>query len=290
MNHSESTNRFDRLLNVGCGSQFHPAWVNVDLVTNNPSVMAYDIRKGLPFADDSFDAVYHSHVLEHLRPDEGAQLIKECGRVLRHGGVMRIVVPDLERIAKLYLEMLEKAWMGDQQAALNYDWMKLELLDQMVRHRSGGRMGQYMRDPEIVNKQFVFSRIGNEYLSALNTESEEKRRGNKSPRSESWIQRIRRKLFLKSIRVLFGKSCHEAVVEGMFRQQGEVHRWMYDRYSLMQMVENSGFTDFCICMADESKIDSFSSYQLDMQGSQVRKPDSLFIECRKAAMRVRFAA
>ena len=51
-------------LNIGCGNAYHPAWVNLDFVAHSPEVIECDIRKGLPFADASFDACYSSHVLE----------------------------------------------------------------------------------------------------------------------------------------------------------------------------------------------------------------------------------
>ena len=91
------------MLNVGCGQRFHADWVNVDLVPADSSVRACDISKGLPFDDGQFDAVYHSHVLEHLDPAAGRALLAECLRVLKPGGVVRIVVPDLEQIATCLL-------------------------------------------------------------------------------------------------------------------------------------------------------------------------------------------
>lgn len=42
-------------LNLGCGSRFHSPWTNVDFVANNPSVLRHDLRKGIPFANESFD-------------------------------------------------------------------------------------------------------------------------------------------------------------------------------------------------------------------------------------------
>jgi predicted SAM-dependent methyltransferase len=114
-----------RYLNVGCGSRYHADWCNIDLVASGKEVIEFDIRRGLPFDDNTFDAVYHSHVLEHLTPEQGERLVRECGRVLAPGGILRIVVPDLERITALYLKMLKDAWNGDPAAQENYEWMKL---------------------------------------------------------------------------------------------------------------------------------------------------------------------
>jgi len=61
-----------------------------------------DLCKPLPFPDDSVDAIFSSHVLEHLFMDEVERLIDQCYRVLRPGGICRVVVPDLEKIMRLY--------------------------------------------------------------------------------------------------------------------------------------------------------------------------------------------
>ena len=95
------------LLNLGCGASFHPDWLNVDLVAADPSVLVHNLREPLPFGDQSFAAVYHSHVLEHLPRERALPFIRECYRVLRAGGFLRVAVPDLERIATL--ELLEPA-------------------------------------------------------------------------------------------------------------------------------------------------------------------------------------
>ncbi|MGV2387334.1 MAG UNVERIFIED_CONTAM: class I SAM-dependent methyltransferase [Microcystis novacekii LVE1205-3] len=55
-----------KLLNFGCGSTFHPAWVNIDIASSSPEVREYDIRKNLPYPDAEFDACYSSHVLRTL--------------------------------------------------------------------------------------------------------------------------------------------------------------------------------------------------------------------------------
>jgi ubiquinone/menaquinone biosynthesis C-methylase UbiE len=66
-------------------------------------IFVHDFRKPLPFPDCSADAVYASHVLEHLYREQGQQLIRESFRVLVLGGIVRIVVPDLNSIVREYL-------------------------------------------------------------------------------------------------------------------------------------------------------------------------------------------
>jgi ubiquinone/menaquinone biosynthesis C-methylase UbiE len=86
------------------------------LRANKNNLIAHDLTKGIPCPDNSVDAVYHSHFLAHLDrnladPAQDAALIflKECRRVLKPGGVMRSVVPDLEYFARAYLAHLELA-------------------------------------------------------------------------------------------------------------------------------------------------------------------------------------
>jgi predicted SAM-dependent methyltransferase len=67
------------------------------------TIFIHDIRKSLPFPDGSAAAIYASHVLEHLYFEEGRQLIRESFRVLSGGGLLRIVVPDLNAIVREYL-------------------------------------------------------------------------------------------------------------------------------------------------------------------------------------------
>jgi predicted SAM-dependent methyltransferase len=66
-------------------------------------IFIHDIRKPLPFPDGSASAIYASHVLEHLYFEEGTRLIREAFRVLSAGGILRVVVPDLNSIVQEYL-------------------------------------------------------------------------------------------------------------------------------------------------------------------------------------------
>jgi predicted SAM-dependent methyltransferase len=250
------------LLNAGCGATFHPAWTNLDFRASAPSVIAHDLRKPLPFADASFGVVYSSHVLEHFSRSFAPVFLAECRRLLKPGGVLRLAVPDLETIARLYLENLQGALAGDNRAAARHEWMTLELLDQMVREESGGEMLKYWKKEPLPEEEFILQRCGWEarrFLEAHRSQPGRKEQpGQSSPAPRSPAQ----------------------IAE--FRETGEIHKWMYDRYSLPRLLERVGFTDCKCCAADESRIPNFNSYLLDINpDGTVRKPDSLFIEAAK---------
>jgi predicted SAM-dependent methyltransferase len=72
-----------------------------------------DIVEGLPIPDESCQGVYASHVLEHLALADFHHALENTYRILRKGGVFRLVVPDLEWPAREYLARLDR---GDSNA------------------------------------------------------------------------------------------------------------------------------------------------------------------------------
>src|ERR1051326_2208138 len=110
-------------VNLGCGPSAPLGWLNVDGSWNawfthhrhlrhslelvgvinarnqgadwQVSPLVHDLSQPLPFAENSISAVYASHVLEHLYRSQAVALLSECKRVLKPGGVLRLVVPDL---------------------------------------------------------------------------------------------------------------------------------------------------------------------------------------------------
>ena len=64
------------------------------------------------------------------------------------------------------------------------------------------------------------------------------------------------------------------------RRIGEVHRWMYDRFDLTDLLSRHGFTDVEVTSHDRSRIAGWDWYRLDSTpgGEAPRKPDSLFLE------------
>ena len=249
------------LLNLGCGGHINANWVNVDYLASAANVIPFDLKQGIPFPDSVFDVVYHSHLLEHFPKEYALTFLKDCYRVLKPGGIIRTVVPDLENIARLYLILLEKSLKGDEEAQKRYEWVILELFDQMVRNHSGGAMLDYWQQNPMPAEDFVIERMGPEAKDSI-----EKIRSNPDN--------------IKS--TLHSTIPFDPLKIGQFRLASVVHQWVYDRYSLSKLLQEAGFKDIKACRADESRIPDFNSYLLDieMDGS-TRKPSSLFIEAFK---------
>src|SRR5437763_1367029 len=105
----------------GCGLCAPDGWLNYDaspgvrlrhvpvvgpFLTKVPwpaGVRYGDIRKGLPVSDASADGAYCSHVLEHLSLNDFRTALRNTFRILKPGGVFRLVLPDLRLIATDYL-------------------------------------------------------------------------------------------------------------------------------------------------------------------------------------------
>ena len=263
-----------KCLNLGCGPRFHPDWVNLDLSPASPAIQHWDLRKDLPFPDASFDVVYHSHVLEHFSPPNGLRFLERCRRVLRPGGLLRVVVPDLETIVERYRQALNNLLNGQQDARIAYDWAMIEMYDQTVREFSGGEMVQYVQKSAPSQLPFLRARLGGELDRMLPP-------GGKPSVAQASLSlgalgdRIRR----RGLRLLLGKAGLAAYDQGRFRNAGEVHKWMYDRYSLARTLESAGFLDIRQCGAGESRIANWSAFNLDTEpDGRTYKPDSLFME------------
>jgi predicted SAM-dependent methyltransferase len=153
-------------LHLGCGQTAADGWLNVDgswqvalarrptlrrllVLTRilprsqaeipwNRRVIRLNLTGSLPFPDDSFQAVYSSHTLEHLYRTEARVILEECRRVLKPGGVCRIVVPDLESIVRRYICARDS---GQVEAAT-------QLMEELRVHdeaRQTGLIGLYYR-------------------------------------------------------------------------------------------------------------------------------------------------
>ena len=278
----------NKYLNLGCGSRYHPDWINIDIAPQGPEVIRHDLSRGIPLPDASCDVVYHTAVLEHLRPADASAFLMECFRVLKPGGVVRVGVPDLEIICQLYLSRLAASLKGDQEAAHDYDWIMLELYDQAIREKGGGGMLDYLRQYPLPNEAFVYERIGEEGRQLV--QALRKQESHSQPALPSFLHRLRRGFrslpeVAKRRRAqwLLGADDKRALEIGRFRLAGEVHQWMYDRYSLARLLRLTGFHDPQLQGAGTSRIRNWTSFHLDtLPDGQVIKPDLFFMEAIKA--------
>lgn len=257
------------MLNLGCGSRYlaDPGWTNVDFVSTGAHVIAHDLLQGIPFPEGTFDAVYHSHVLEHFRREDAKRFLGECRRVLVPGGTLRVVVPDLEQICRLYLVALEKAMAGDPAWRRRYEWMMIELFDQAVRTTPGGEMERHLRSLEPADREFILARIGGvgRAMASVGEAAPPGKADRGKPRpwnrkAMSIVHAVRR-----SAAFLFlSRREKEALGLGLFRLGGEIHQWMYDGYSLSERLAEAGFEGVRRCGARESSIPGWATCGLDV--------------------------
>ena len=90
-------------LHLGSHLVHKEGWVNVDLA-GIPVDLSWNLAKPLPFPDQSLEAIFHEHLLEHMTLEVGLRMIDECYRTLRPGGVLRVVVPDATDLIAAYTE------------------------------------------------------------------------------------------------------------------------------------------------------------------------------------------
>ena len=119
-------------VNIGSGTSVAEGWINIDNSWNiylskipilkkillklklisievfnsewkGKKIRRCNVIKGLPFKTGSVDVIYCSHLIEHLTQSEAKKVCREVWRVLKNGGVFRIVTPDLKLIAQNYI-------------------------------------------------------------------------------------------------------------------------------------------------------------------------------------------
>lgn len=143
------------IYNLGCGTRASPACVNVDWSIHRrlrnrklswiagsraekiralpDSIVVHDLRKGIPAPSSSVDVVYHSHLLEHIGREDVPAFMREVLRVLKPGGVHRVVVPDFEQQTRRYVDAFGQPGHAERLAAI---------IDQLVRVEAAGTATQ----------------------------------------------------------------------------------------------------------------------------------------------------
>lgn len=88
-------------LHIGSGGEHKDGWINIDLA-GDPVELVWNLKRGLPFPDRSAEAVFSEHLLEHIPLPGVVQTLRECHRVLKPGGIMRVGVPDAGTLLESY--------------------------------------------------------------------------------------------------------------------------------------------------------------------------------------------
>jgi glycosyltransferase involved in cell wall biosynthesis/predicted SAM-dependent methyltransferase len=91
-----------KALQIGCGPNLLPGWLNTDVFVCSPRVVFVDATKPIPLDSETFDYIFSEHVIEHLSYEEGLALLRECFRILKPGGVLRIATPNISMLASLF--------------------------------------------------------------------------------------------------------------------------------------------------------------------------------------------
>jgi predicted SAM-dependent methyltransferase len=134
-----------RKLQIGTGPNPLPGWLNTDLLPDTypehrSRIVLLDAARAFPFDDMAFDYVFSEHQIEHISEAAAHTMVRECFRVLRPGGRIRVATPDLAAIVGLYdgpLDELEQHYV---------DWV-------MARFRPGIGWGNHRC--HVINHMFM---------------------------------------------------------------------------------------------------------------------------------------
>lgn len=273
-----------KFINLGCGSLFidNSQWINLDFNPSNKTIQKANLLESLPLKDNSASVVYSSHFFEHIPRSLIQDFLKECFRVLKPNGVLRLVLPDLEKMARSYLEYREN------ENHVKADFVVVEIIDQCVRRKSGGQLSQlykkFSEKTNLENKEminFVRERTGeNLYKRASSYATKNKmiQKIYKIPNVLiSRLQRVWINLWLLGLPSAFRKQ------NISLAQIGELHQWLWDFYQVRTELIAAGFNGVIKSTANTSLVHDFPFYPLDLDvdGLPRKGNQSMFVEAYK---------
>ena len=267
-----------RYLNLACGDHFlvSEIWENCDFAPQSKLVQQVDLLRKLPYENSAFDIVYCSHFIEHIQIDKVLEFISECKRVLKPNGLIRLVLPDFENIAREYVNNIDTG---------NFEFAEFniaEMIDQCVRRKSGGTFIQWYskanKDPKM--NSYINSRSGRELKGRYTVVS-------------SSINRIKRVTFYKlkykiQLKVIY---LLVSLLPKWFRHNhvintatGEMHLWVHDFNSISKFLILGGFRNIQKLDAHNSTDPNFPIYPLDINSEGLSRKGrvSMYIEARNS--------
>lgn len=272
-----------KFVNIGCGESFitDKSWVNLDYLSNHPSVKQGNLLEKLPFINNSVDVIYSSHFLEHIPPRKVPLFLQECYRILKSNGKIRLVLPDLENLCKEYIQQREK---GNHEKA---NFCLLEIIDQCVRKEPGGYLANYHRD--LKNNyskknhmiEYVKYRTGKDILV---DSSQQHNQYKFNYFNKQLLNRLKNKItkfWILSITTLLPKAFREQNIS--YTPIGENHAWMWDLYTLSCELNKVGFQSVARWNFNSSGISDFPLFPLDITDENLPRKGhgSMYIEATK---------
>ena len=167
-------------LNVGCGKKVKlHGFINIDLEPG--ADIQCDVTKGLPYASSTVDGIYSEHSIEHLTQSDIISFLRECRRVLKPGGRVRIATPDLDEIVRQYAA---DDWRQPWLKQYGYEWIcgRAEYLNVSLREWSH----KWVMNEEELSRLAGFSGLENAERCGVN-ESNDKHLCNLETRAESTL-------------------------------------------------------------------------------------------------------
>lgn len=158
----------DLKVNIGAGPKGKEGWINVDAYAQPGINCIYDCRTELPFQDGSVSMIFCEHFVEHLDyTEEIPFFVSECLRVLKKGGVMRIIVPDVELYIRGYLdegwetfEKIRPLKNGREDSWMHFKYNnKMEMLNIIFRQGIEHKYGYDYEAMKYVLNRFGFSKV-----------------------------------------------------------------------------------------------------------------------------------
>ena len=116
-------------LQLGAGMNAIDGWFNTDLMPRRFEIVPLDAGKSFPLPDSAFQFAFSEHQIELLSFDDARSMLKECYRVLKPGGTVRIATPSLDVLVALCSS--EKT--GDQQKYI--EWVTDQFLPDVNEYR-----------------------------------------------------------------------------------------------------------------------------------------------------------
>tara|TARA_X000000950_G_scaffold282153_1_gene380440 strand:- start:129 stop:962 length:834 start_codon:yes stop_codon:yes gene_type:complete len=271
-------------INLACGQVFidDSNWINFDYVNSSESVKKANLLKRLPIKQEIADLVYSSHFLEHIPRPKVNDFLNEILRILKPGGVVRFVLPDLENMANSYVNLRKQ---GDHQKA---DFLVLEMIDQCVRNKGGGELGVFFSkiksnpDQYKFMSEFVRERTGDDLTPCSFQQKQNYNFFSKNLKSilASITQRIQQ-YWIKIVLLVLPPAFRDQNIS--LANIGERHHWIWDFYSLKKILEEVGFLDVKRVSASTSIIKDFPFYPLDIddEGKPRKGAESMYVEATK---------